>query len=118
VQGQFAHQGVGHPDAARRLLGEGAVEQAAVLLRGLAVIEQPTFAHVGLFQRLHQFADEHRLELACHLTQLRLVYNFNTRVLVRAIVQHFDLAQNQALFDQPVESKIEELFTQFSSPTS
>jgi len=48
-----------------------------------------------------------------NLTQLRLVYNFNTRVFVRAIVQHFALAQNPALFEQPVESKVEELFTQF-----
>jgi hypothetical protein len=47
-----------------------------------------------------------------NLTQLRLVYNFNTRALVRAIAQRFELDQNPAAFDFPVDEEAEELFTQ------
>jgi hypothetical protein len=47
-----------------------------------------------------------------NLSQARLVWNFSTRLFVRAIVQHLDLEQNPASFVQPVDERLEELFTQ------
>lgn len=47
------------------------------------------------------------------LSELRLVYNINTRAFVRAIVQHLDLTRDRDLFQVPVEPEVETLFTQF-----
>ncbi len=46
------------------------------------------------------------------LTQLRMVYNFNTRMFVRGILQWLDVARDAALHDAPVEPTAETLFTQ------
>ncbi|MEE9561699.1 MAG: hypothetical protein V3W50_01380, partial [Thermoanaerobaculia bacterium] len=48
-----------------------------------------------------------------NLSQLRLVYNFNVRVFVRAIVQNLDITRNPALYSFEVEPKTQQLFTQF-----
>ena len=47
-----------------------------------------------------------------NLTELRTVYNFNTRTFVRAIFQYLDLQQDPALFTFPVDPEVEDLFTQ------
>jgi hypothetical protein len=47
-----------------------------------------------------------------NLSELRMIYNFNTRSFVRAIVQHLELTQDPALFGFPVEPEVEDLFTQ------
>ncbi len=48
-----------------------------------------------------------------NLSQLRLVYNFNVRVFVRAIVQNLDVTRNPELYPFEVEPKTQQLFTQF-----
>jgi hypothetical protein len=48
-----------------------------------------------------------------NLSQFRVVYQFNVRMFVRAIIQYLDLTQNQELYTFPVEPKTQELFTQF-----
>jgi hypothetical protein len=47
-----------------------------------------------------------------NLLQARLVYNFNVRSFLRAIVQYSDIQYNPALYSFPVESREKGLFTQ------
>src|SRR6185436_8880071 len=47
-----------------------------------------------------------------NLTQLRAVYNFNVRMLVRAILQYRDLEQEPALYGFPVRDQAETLLSQ------
>jgi hypothetical protein len=46
------------------------------------------------------------------LSQLLLVYQFNTRAFVRAIFQYQDLERNPAAYSVPVNRETEDLFTQ------
>jgi hypothetical protein len=48
-----------------------------------------------------------------NLSQLRLVYQFNVRTFVRAIVQYTDIERNPELYSVPVEPDFEQAFTQF-----
>ncbi len=48
-----------------------------------------------------------------NLTQARLVYNFNVRTFVRAIVQYRNVVRNPDLYLYPVDPKTNTLFTQF-----
>jgi hypothetical protein len=48
-----------------------------------------------------------------NLAQAKLVWNFNVRCFVRAIVQYQDLAQNPDMYAFPVDSRTQGLFTQF-----
>ncbi|TNF70471.1 MAG: hypothetical protein EP299_14020 [Acidobacteria bacterium] len=48
-----------------------------------------------------------------NLSQLRLVYNFNVRTFVRAIVQNLDITRNPDLYTDEVEPETQQLFTQF-----
>ena len=47
------------------------------------------------------------------LAQSKIVYQFNVRTFVRAIVQYQDLSRNTGLYLQPVSPKDKELFGQF-----
>ncbi len=47
------------------------------------------------------------------LSQLRLVYNFNTRTFARVIAQYFSIDRDPALYGFPVGRHDEELFTQW-----
>jgi hypothetical protein len=47
-----------------------------------------------------------------NLTQLRLVYQFNLRAFVRAVVQHTDLVRDASLYAGEVEARTESLFNQ------
>jgi hypothetical protein len=62
-----------------------------------------------LLQRLE--VDDGEL-FEANLTQLRGVYNFNTRMFVRAIFQWLDVERDPALHDLQVEPTVETLFTQ------
>jgi hypothetical protein len=57
--------------------------------------------------------EEGRLYTA-NLSQLRLVYQFNIRTFVRAIVQYTDVARDLGLYDDPedVDAKTNQVFTQ------
>ncbi len=48
-----------------------------------------------------------------NLLQTKLVYNFNVRTFVRAILQYVDIDRNPGLYLDPVDSKTKTLFTQF-----
>jgi hypothetical protein len=48
-----------------------------------------------------------------NLAQAKLVWNFNVKCFVRAIVQYQDLRQNPAEYSVPVDSRSQGLFTQF-----
>ena len=61
------------------------------------------------FQRLDVEAGE---LFTANLTEARLVYQFNLRMLVRAIVQRLDLERNPELYLEPVDAQTESLFTQ------
>ena len=52
-----------------------------------------------------------RIYLA-NLSQARLVYNFNVRCFLRAIVQYSDVKYNPGLYARPVEAREKGLFTQ------
>ena len=47
-----------------------------------------------------------------NLSQLRLVYNFNVRMFVRAIFQRLDVVRDPALYSFEVEPETETLFAQ------
>jgi len=47
-----------------------------------------------------------------NLLQARLIYNFNVRCFLRAIVQYSDIKYNPAQYSFPVESREKGLFTQ------
>jgi hypothetical protein len=47
-----------------------------------------------------------------NLLQARLIYNFNVRCFLRAIVQYSDIQYNPALYSFPVEAREKGLFTQ------
>lgn len=46
------------------------------------------------------------------INQARLVYNFNVRTFVRAIVQHQDVSREPARYNFPVQARSESLFSQ------
>jgi hypothetical protein len=48
-----------------------------------------------------------------NLTQMKLIYQFNVRTFVRAIVQYQDLQRNPELYFRPVRPKQDDLFGQF-----
>jgi hypothetical protein len=48
-----------------------------------------------------------------NLTQAKLVWNFNVRAFLRAIVQYNDLERNPAASPVPIDSRLKGLFTQF-----
>ncbi len=48
-----------------------------------------------------------------NLSQIRLIYNFNVRAFVRAIVQYLDVSRNPELYIFPVSRKTQTIFTQF-----
>ena len=61
-------------------------------------------------QRLSLESDE---IFQANLTQANLVYNFNVRTFVRAILQYRNVVRNTDLYLFPVEPKTNTLFTQF-----
>ncbi len=56
--------------------------------------------------------DQGRL-FAANLSQVRLLYHFNVRTFVRAIVQYTNIDRDPGLYTFPIDSKSKELFTQF-----
>lgn len=48
-----------------------------------------------------------------NLSQIRVVYQFNVRMFVRAIIQYLNLTQNQDLYTFPVDPETKTVFTQF-----
>ncbi|HJZ12295.1 MAG TPA: hypothetical protein VJ521_09100, partial [Acidobacteriota bacterium] len=48
-----------------------------------------------------------------NLSQVKLLYHFNTRTFVRAILQYEQLDRTTALFSIPVEAETNQLFSQF-----
>jgi len=63
-----------------------------------------------LFQRLSLEGDK---IFTANLLQAKLVYNFNVRSFVRAIVQYTDIDRNVDLYLTPVGPETKALFTQF-----
>jgi len=48
-----------------------------------------------------------------NLSQVKLVFNFNVKTFIRAIVQYYDVSRNPALYVFPVDPKMQSIFTQF-----
>lgn len=61
------------------------------------------------FERLNWEGDK---IFEANLSQVRLVFNFNVRTFIRAIVQHYDISRNATLYLFPVEPRTRTLFTQ------
>ena len=73
------------------------------------------FRHLNLilsqsYERLYAGADT---IYTANLVQTKIVWNFNVRSFVRAVVQYRDLQQNPAMYTFPVDSRAKGLFTQF-----
>jgi len=47
-----------------------------------------------------------------HAPEVRVVYQFNTRTFVRAVLQYTDIRRNAALYEDEVEPRAKDLFTQ------
>jgi hypothetical protein len=77
-------------------------------------VEAKLGRHVNLqlshtLRKLHSSGGE---IFEANLSQLRAVYNFNTRALVRVILQYLDLERNPDLHIEPVAARTERLFSQ------
>jgi len=78
-------------------------------------------ASLSLFRRLNLVVSHNyeRLSLGgrtiytANLPQAKIVWNFSVRAFVRAVVQYADLRQNPIMYPFPVDSRTQELFTQF-----
>jgi len=79
------------------------------------------FAEIGLgrhvnlnlrhtYQRLNLGVDK---IFEANLSQLGLIFNFNVRMFVRAIVQYYDVTRNPALYLWPVSDREQTVFSQF-----
>jgi hypothetical protein len=66
------------------------------------------FSHV--YERLNLKGNE---IYTANLSQARLVYNFNVRTFVRAILQYQDVSRNPDLYSFPVTAKTKTFFSQF-----
>jgi len=84
-----------------------------LMLAPLAEISLGKHININLqhaFQRLSLSGDE---VFQVNLSQVRLVYNVNTRIFLRAIVQYLDLQRNPLLHIVPVAPETQTVFTQF-----
>lgn len=71
--------------------------------------------HLNLnMQHRYMYLGDHGNEIfTANLTQMKLIYNFNVRTFVRAIVQYQDISNNPAMYSYAIQSKDKTLFTQF-----
>ncbi len=60
----------------------------------------------------HLNVDDGRL-FSANLTQLRLIYHFNERALIRGILQYTDIERDMALYGFEVDPRYRRLFSQF-----
>jgi len=85
------------------------------------VLAAGPYASLHLFRHLNLVASHSYERLSrggdsiytVDLSQVKLVWNFNVRAFVRAIVQYQDLRQNPAMYADPVDSRSKGVFTQF-----
>ncbi|MDH5468359.1 MAG: carbohydrate binding family 9 domain-containing protein [Candidatus Aminicenantes bacterium] len=88
--------------------------------RADALVLSP-FAEIGLgrhinlnlmhsYQRLNLGVDK---IFEANLSQVRLIFNFNVRMFVRAIVQYLDVTRDPALYLFPVSEREQSIFSQF-----
>ncbi|MEZ5331104.1 MAG: DUF5916 domain-containing protein [Thermoanaerobaculia bacterium] len=78
------------------------------------IVESKIGRHVNLqldYTYQHLDADAGKLFTA-NLTQLRAVYNISTRMFVRGILQYTDITRDPSHFVDPVDPRIEQLFSQ------
>lgn len=85
---------------------------------GLNLLPSAEFSlgpHINLnIQHAFQRLTSHQNEIfTANLSQAKLVYNFNVRTFVRAIVQCLDVKRNPDLYIFPVSDKTQTVFTQF-----
>jgi predicted transcriptional regulator of viral defense system len=69
--------------------------------------------NVNLNHFFERLATEGERIYLANLLQTRLIYNFNVRAFVRAIVQYTAIDRNTALYNEPTDSKTRMIFTQF-----
>ncbi|MCP4152917.1 MAG: carbohydrate binding family 9 domain-containing protein [bacterium] len=67
------------------------------------------FTLTHTFERLRY---EKEMVYTVNLSQLQLIYNFNTRAFIRATFQYRDLDRNEELYIRPVWANTKTLFTQ------
>ena len=87
-------------------------EADLLLINPAAELKLGRHVNIQLHHTLQRLDVEGGRLLEANLSQLRLVYNFNVRMFVRGIFQYLDLEQDPALFDFPVDPRVETLFTQ------
>jgi len=103
---------------AEAMAGEG-IDFAASRLAH--VLSAGPYASFSLFRHLNLIAAHtyERLSLGgetlytANLSQVKLVWNFNVRAFVRAILQYQHQEQNPAMYEFPLDSRTRGLFTQF-----
>ncbi len=71
------------------------------------------YLNVNLNHTFQRLSLEGEKIYTANLLQTKLVYNFNVRTFVRAIVQYTDIDRDAGLYLNPVEPKTKALFTQF-----
>jgi hypothetical protein len=69
--------------------------------------------NLDLRHRYMNLSDQGSEIFTANLTQAKLIYNFNVRTFVRAIIQYQDISNNPDMYSFPVLPEDRTLFTQF-----
>jgi hypothetical protein len=69
--------------------------------------------NIDLRHRYMQMADDGNEIFTANLSQVKMIYNFNVRSFVRAIVQYQDISYNPAMYIFPIPAEEQTVFTQF-----
>lgn len=86
--------------------------------RSIRLVPQATFnlgrhLMLGFNHEILQLSIHGRRLFLANATQSRIVYQFNARAFIRAILQYTDIRKNAALYANPIDAVGRALFTQF-----
>ena len=84
-----------------------------IILNPAAEFSLGTHLNLNLRHRYMHLSKKGNEIFTANLSQVKLVYNFNVRTFVRAIVQYQDISNNPAMHIYDVEPENKTLFTQF-----
>ncbi len=88
-------------------------EAVALRLSPFAELSLGRHVNINLRHAFERLEFEGNKIFMANLSQIRLIYNFNVRAFVRAIVQYLDVSRNPELYLFPVPDKTQTIFTQF-----
>lgn len=88
-------------------------KSGSLILAPAAEISLGRHLNLNLRHTLQRLSFQGNQVFLVNLSQVRLIYNFNVRTFVRAIVQYMNMDQNPAMYSFPVDINTQTVFTQF-----